>query len=91
MTAPEAVVPPVPLRRVLVVEDDAVVLGLLTKIIGEAGYDVVGAPTLADPASPTLSVHAYSPPLTAMSYYEVTERAALRRTRTALTDGPEGQ
>jgi hypothetical protein len=26
-----------------------------------------------------------------MSYYEVTERAALRRTRTALTDGPEGQ
>jgi DNA-binding NtrC family response regulator len=28
-----------------VVEDDAVVLGLLTKIIGEAGYDVVGAPT----------------------------------------------
>jgi DNA-binding NtrC family response regulator len=45
MTEPEAVVPPVALRRVLVVEDDAVVLGLLTKIIGEAGYDVVGAPT----------------------------------------------
>jgi DNA-binding NtrC family response regulator len=45
MTEPEVVVPPAPLRRVLVVEDDAVVLGLLTKIIGEAGYDVVGAPT----------------------------------------------
>jgi len=53
-------------------------------------HDVVGAPILADPATPTLSVHAYSPPLTAMSYYEVTERATLRRTRTDLTDGPEG-
>lgn len=39
---------------------------------------------------PTLSVHAYSPPLTAMSYYEVTDRSALRRTRTELTDEPEG-
>ena len=54
-------------------------------------HDVVGAPTLADPATPTLSVHAYSPPLTAMSYYQVTERDTLRRTRTELTDGPEGQ
>ena len=54
-------------------------------------HDVVGAPTLADPAATTLSVHAYSPPLTAMSYYEVTERKTLRRTRTELTDGPEGQ
>jgi hypothetical protein len=54
-------------------------------------HDVVGAPTVADPATTTLSVHAYSPPLTAMSYYEVTERATLRRTRTDLTDGPEGQ
>ncbi|EUA50556.1 cysteine dioxygenase type I family protein [Mycobacterium xenopi 3993] len=35
---------------------------------------------------PTLSVHAYSPPLTAMSYYEVTERNTLRRRRTELTD-----
>jgi hypothetical protein len=46
-----------------------------------------------DPASnttgPTLSVHAYSPPLTAMSYYEVTERATLRRTRSELTAEPE--
>ncbi|CCQ14803.1 Cysteine dioxygenase [Rhodococcus sp. AW25M09] len=46
-----------------------------------------------DPASattgPTLSVHAYSPPLTAMSYYEVTERSTLRRTRSELTDAPE--
>ncbi|MFW0792567.1 cysteine dioxygenase family protein [Gordonia sp. CPCC 205515] len=39
--------------------------------------------------APTLSVHAYSPPLTAMSYYAVTDRATLRRTRTELTDEPE--
>ena len=45
MTEPETVAPPPVQRRVLVVEDDAVVLGLLTKIIGEAGYDVVGAPS----------------------------------------------
>ena len=45
MTEPEAEAPVPSKRRVLVVEDDAVVLGLLTKIIGEAGYDVVGAPT----------------------------------------------
>ena len=32
-------------RRVLVVEDDSVVLGLLTKILDEAGYEAVGAPT----------------------------------------------
>lgn len=50
-------------------------------------HDVVGAPTVA--SATTLSVHAYSPPLTAMSYYEVTERDTLRRTRTELTDGPE--
>ena len=40
---------------------------------------------------PTLSVHAYSPPLTAMSYYEVSERNTLRRKRTELTDQPEGK
>ncbi|OBB94290.1 cysteine dioxygenase [Mycobacterium sp. 852002-40037_SCH5390672] len=39
---------------------------------------------------PTLSVHAYSPPLTAMSYYEITDRKTLRRERTELTDQPEG-
>ena len=38
----------------------------------------------------TLSVHAYSPPLTAMSYYSVTERNTLRRNRTELTEVPEG-
>lgn len=41
--------------------------------------------------SPTLSVHAYSPPLTAMSYYDVTARGTLRRQRTELTEHPEGE
>jgi hypothetical protein len=63
-------------------------------------HDVVWAPRpIAGPGStftvprlvqPTLSVHAYSPPLTAMSYYEVTDRDTLRRQRTELTDRPEG-
>ena len=52
-------------------------------------HDVAWAPTAQD--APTLSVHAYSPPLTAMSYYEVTDRNTLRRKRTELTDTPEGQ
>lgn len=52
-------------------------------------HDVVWAPR-AEPG-PTLSVHAYSPPLTAMSYYEVTQRNTLRRNRTELTDEPEGR
>jgi hypothetical protein len=57
-------------------------------------HDVVWAPSAAvasapSPASPTLSVHAYSPPLTVMSYYEVTEQHTLRRRRTELTDQPE--
>lgn len=30
-------------------------------------------------------MRAYSPPLTAMSYYDVTERNTLRRNRTELT------
>ncbi|HTQ17506.1 cysteine dioxygenase [Mycobacterium sp.] len=60
-------------------------------------HDVVWAPrpvsasgAIAAPLQPTLSVHAYSPPLTAMSYYQVTDRNTLRRQRTELTDQPEG-
>ena len=60
-------------------------------------HDVMAAPTAGADAGadipdahPTLSVHAYSPPLTAMSYYEVTTQGSLRRTRTELTDQPEG-
>ncbi|WP_082958743.1 cysteine dioxygenase family protein [Mycobacterium sp. E3198] len=58
-------------------------------------HDVVWAPRpVSQPTTtavqPTLSVHAYSPPLTAMSYYQVTDRNGLRRERTELTDQPEG-
>jgi hypothetical protein len=54
-------------------------------------HDVVWAPpTSVTVHGPTLSVHAYSPPLTAMSYYDVTDRNTLRRDRTELTDKPEG-
>ena len=42
-----------------------------------------------DVSGDAISVHAYSPPLTAMSYYEVTARQTLRRTRTELTAGSE--
>jgi hypothetical protein len=54
-------------------------------------HDVVRASgaTASGPLDPTLSVHAYSPPLTAMSYYEVTGHGTLRRNRTVLTDQPE--
>ena len=52
-------------------------------------HDVAWAPSEAPAATPTLSVHAYSPPLTAMSYYEITARDTLRRVRTELTDTPE--
>ncbi|MCV7425906.1 cupin domain-containing protein [Mycobacterium montefiorense] len=65
-------------------------------------HDVVWAPRtvpspvpgtvmpIKTPVAPTLSVHAYSPPLSAMSYYEVTGNNTLRRQRTELTDQPEG-
>jgi hypothetical protein len=55
-------------------------------------HDVVWASTgAARPATsgPTLSVHAYSPPLTVMSYYEVADNQTLRHQRTELTEEPE--
>lgn len=54
-------------------------------------HDMVWAPGPAAVTGPTLSVHAYSPPLTAMSYYEITSRGRLRRERTELTERPEGR
>ena len=46
MTEPETTEPVAsPPRRVLVVEDDGVVLGLLVKILTEAGYAVTGVPS----------------------------------------------
>jgi Cysteine dioxygenase type I len=55
-----------------------------------AGLVPAPASPIKGPVEPTLSVHAYSPPLTAMSYYEITYRNRLRRQRTELTDQPEG-
>ncbi|MEZ0384449.1 MULTISPECIES: cysteine dioxygenase [Mycobacteriaceae] len=49
-------------------------------------HDVVWAPSLS---GPTLSVHAYSPPLVEMSYYDVAPDNTLRRQRTELTEHPE--
>jgi predicted metal-dependent enzyme (double-stranded beta helix superfamily) len=40
-------------------------------------------------AEPAISVHAYSPPITAMGYYDVDGAGALRRVRTILIDNPE--
>jgi hypothetical protein len=57
----------------------------------ELSAPVTAGSSVAGNAAPTMSVHAYSPPLTAMSYYEVTERKTLRRKRTELTDVPEGR
>lgn len=47
-------------------------------------HDVVNAEE-----EPAVSVHAYSPPLTAMHYYEEESPGALRRTRSILTGVPE--
>ena len=49
-------------------------------------HDVVWAPSAP---GPTLSVHAYSPPLVEMSYYDVAPDNTLRRQRTELTEHPE--
>jgi hypothetical protein len=57
-------------------------------------HDVVWAPTGAAHSptpDPTLSVHAYSPPLTAMSYYEITGHRALRHRSTELIVRAEKQ
>jgi len=37
--------PDTPKRRLLIVEDDAVVRGLLTQVLGDEGYETVAAPT----------------------------------------------
>lgn len=49
-------------------------------------HDVRPAPT----AGSALSVHAFSPPLTVMSYYDITGRGWLRHRRTELTAHPVG-
>ncbi|KAA8889757.1 cysteine dioxygenase [Nocardia colli] len=81
-------------RRVLDAGDQASFpIGWVHDVMRAPAQSVADSATESiDPAllEPTLSVHAYSPPLTAMSYYEVTGHGTLRRTRTVLTDQPEG-
>jgi hypothetical protein len=75
-------------RRLVAGDQAAFPLGWVHDVVW--ARDTVTAGGVAVPAAPTLSVHAYSPPLTTMSYYDVTERNTLRRNRTELTDKPEG-
>lgn len=79
-------------RRRLVAGDQAAFpLGWVHDVVWAPDRDTSAPITIGSSvAAPTLSVHAYSPPLTAMSYYDVTSRNTLRRKRTELTDGPEG-
>jgi quercetin dioxygenase-like cupin family protein len=50
-----------------------------------AGFPLGHVHDVANPAAePAVSVHAYSPPLTAMSYYAVAPDGRLRRTRSEL-------
>ena len=52
----------------------------------QAGFPLGWVHDVGNPApAPAVSVHAYSPPLTAMSYYAVEQGPRLRRTRTILT------
>ncbi|CDO06846.1 cysteine dioxygenase [Mycolicibacterium cosmeticum] len=81
-------------RRLRAGDQAAFPLGWVHDVVwapSAAGRSVATGGSVGVPAAPiTLSVHAYSPPLTAMSYYEVTDRQTLRRNRTELTDAPEG-
>ncbi|WP_378736452.1 cysteine dioxygenase [Nocardia brasiliensis] len=80
-------------RRTLAAGDQASFpIGWVHDVMRAPAQSVPSTDPALDPAllEPTLSVHAYSPPLTAMSYYEVTGHGTLRRTRTVLTDQPEG-
>ena len=58
-----------------------------------AGFPLGHVHDVGNPATtPAVSVHAYSPPLTAMSYYAVDPDRRLRRTRSVLVGSasPEG-
>jgi Cysteine dioxygenase type I len=64
-------------------------LGWVHDVVWAPNRESVSVTSLSETQEPSLSVHAYSPPLTVMSYYEVTEQRTLRRKRTELTDQPE--
>ncbi len=78
-------------RRLEAGDQAAFPLGWVHDVVWARESVSLSTPISAPISTPTLSVHAYSPPLTAMSYYEVSERNTLRRNRTELTDQPEGK
>ncbi len=79
-------------RRLVAGDQAAFPLGWVHDVVWAPSGQTPSSPAvITGPLEPTLSVHAYSPPLTAMSYYEVTGRGTLRRQRTELTDKPEGE
>jgi hypothetical protein len=78
-------------RRLDAGDQAAFPLGWVHDVVWAPSGPVTSSVTIDDPAEPTLSVHAYSPPLTAMSYYEVGAQSTLRRQRTELIDKPEGE
>jgi hypothetical protein len=54
---------------------------------GSAGFPLGHVHDVGNPdPTPAVSVHAYSPPLTAMSYYSVQPGSWLRRTRSVLVE-----
>ena len=78
-------------RRLVAGDQAAFPLGWVHDVVWAPSSPALSPGVVAGPPEPTLSVHAYSPPLTAMSYYEVTGQGTLRRQRTELTDKPEGK
>ncbi|CAN5334178.1 cysteine dioxygenase family protein [soil metagenome] len=79
-------------RRLVAGDQAAFPLGWVHDVVWAPSAEEASSPAVIPAAlEPTLSVHAYSPPLTAMSYYEVTRQGTLRRQRTELTDKPEGE
>lgn len=69
--------------------------GLRARTFGSgrsAGFPLGHVHDVGNPAPvPAVSVHAYSPPLTAMSYYAVGPAARLRRTRSVLVGSGSSQ
>jgi Cysteine dioxygenase type I len=76
-------------RRLEAGDQAAFPLGWVHDVVWAAAGVAASVTSLSATQGPTLSVHAYSPPLTVMSYYEITGQQTLRRQRTELTDQPE--
>lgn len=76
-------------RRLAAGDQAAFPLGWVHDVVWAPAGSSTSVTSLSTPPEPSLSVHAYSPPLTVMSYYEVTDQHRLRRKRTELTDKPE--